>query len=54
MDKFSSNDIEDNNQNIDFEEYTIASETHKREIAYAWRTAIQGLQLFSLSNIFVR
>lgn len=43
MDKLSSKDIEKNNQNIDFEEYTIASEPHKRERAYAWRTAI-GLQ----------
>ena len=32
-----------NNQLLDFEEYTRVSEPHKRERAYAWRTAI-GLQ----------
>ena len=37
-----SNNIH-NNQLLDFEEYTRVSEPHKREKAYAWRTAI-GLQ----------
>ncbi len=36
-------DQQDNKRALDFEEYIRASEPHKRERAYAWRTAI-GLQ----------
>lgn len=36
-------DREDRKPTLDFEEYIIASEPHKRKRAYAWRTAI-GLQ----------
>lgn len=36
-------DQQDNKRSLDFEEYIRASEPHKRERAYAWRTAI-GLQ----------